>query len=134
MSKYGTPEIYTRFLRKDWLKSKFPFIHYTAFMPDFRYSPLETSCYETQGLSIKEIEKMCEELNIKPNNKKPVGQCSIYESEFPFSNIDIDKNYNPERHINLVGWEKHIDKSAKILIASELANIASAENHYIEYK
>ena len=129
MSKYGNPEIYSRFLRNKWMKVNNTRIHPNAFQP--RNHPqteiLEVSCYETQGLDVADIQKIHNDNNILLNRKPPMGHCSIPESKFPSNELSLDKNYSPDRHINFVGWEKYSSKEDRKELATQLAEEASKD-------
>jgi hypothetical protein len=127
MSKYGAPEIYTRFLREENIKENNSRIHWKAFKPDPNNESgrLEVSCYESQGLNKAQIKKIAEINNITPNNKFPHGHCSIREIDFPLKDINIEKNYIPERHIDIIGWEKYSSKEESKAISALLAEISS---------
>jgi|GEM_PF-4042133 len=127
MSKYGSPEKYSRLLRSDWLKENNTRIHYNAFEPRKNKDDnrLEVSCFETQGISSNEVKDLALKNEITLNGKLPVGFCSIEENDFPFDLINIDKNYNPERHIDLVGWtdNKLNQKEVATLLAEKASNM-----------
>lgn len=126
MSKYESPFILARFLRSDWLRDGAQRIHWVAFMPESKLRPpqikMEISCYEIQGLSRAEVFEIG--ATIKLNKLPSVGFASIHEAEFPFidfSEIMLDHNDIPPRHVNIIGWEK-INKRE---LAFRLADIAS---------
>jgi hypothetical protein len=127
MSKYGSPEQYSRFLRKDWLKKDNTRVHWKAYYPDQNNinSRLEVSCYETQNMNLKEIIDIAEKNNIRPNSKFPLGHSTIIEKDFPINEVDIEKNYIPERHIDIIGWDRFPNYEDKKLIASLLAEKAT---------
>lgn len=129
MSKYGKPEIYSRFLRKDWVKYRNSRIHTRAYIPteNSKKSTLELSCYETQGLDVEGIQEIHRSNIIMLNRKSPMGHCSIQADNFPSDKLSLDKNYTPERHINIVGWEKHQSKEDRNLIAAQLAEEATKD-------
>lgn len=123
MSIYGTPEEYSRFLRKDWIDKDNNVIKAKAFLPPNRIieSVLEVSCFETQYLTIDEIQNLATINNITLNSKPPVGHCTIEEKDFPFKHLSLDRNYIPERHINIVGWNRYPNKEDRIELATILA-------------
>lgn len=125
MSKYGTPEIYSRFLRKDWLRASNTFVHTNAFEPRLNKinERLEVSCFETQCLNSDDVKNIAISNNISLNNKLPIGFCSILDYDFPFEIISFDKNYSPERHIDIIGWEN--SKIDQKVISTILADKAS---------
>ncbi len=129
MSKYGEPEIYSRFLRNRWIKTKQArtVIHTNAFMP--RKNSLtereEVSCFETQNLDNNSIKKISHENQILLNNKPPIGHCSILEQYFLWDKLSLDRNYIPERHIDIIGWESYPSKEDIKELASQLAEISS---------
>ncbi|MBM2813802.1 MAG: hypothetical protein HW421_564 [Ignavibacteria bacterium] len=127
MSKYGTPEIYSRFLRENNLKDSNSRVHWKAFFPDTNEinQRLEVSCYETQCIDISEVKEIASKNNVRPNKKFPHGHCSINESDFPADEIDIEKNYIPERHIDIIGWEGKPNFEDKKFVATILAEISS---------
>jgi len=133
MSKYGEPEIYSRFLKKEWVKENNSRIHSNAFIPDPKSTTrLEISCFETQMLSNREILQIAINNNITPNQRLPFGHCSIAWSNFLFDKLQIDRNYIPERHIDIVGWEKYNGKEEIKCLAMQLAEISSKKIHIYE--
>jgi len=127
MSKYGEPEIYSRFLRKDWIKENNTKVHFKAFLPTENKTThrFEVSCFETQLLDIEQIKQIFRINNILPNNKPPIAHCSIPEKDFLSEKLSIDRNYEPERHVDLIGWEKYQSKEDRNEISSLLAEISS---------
>lgn len=127
MSKYGNPEIYSRFLRADWLKESNSRVHSNAFncSKNKNTERLEVSCFETQGLNTLQIQEIASTNNITLNMKPPVGCCSIQQTDFPFDKLEIDANYIPDRHIDLIKWENYPSKEDYKEITSLLAEIAS---------
>jgi hypothetical protein len=127
MSKYGKPEIYSRFLRHDWVKEQNTRIHHKAFMPspNDNKNREEVSCFETQNLDNDAIRQISRENQILPNNKPPVGHCSIIEQYFLWDKLSLDRNYIPERHIDIIGWEVYPSKEDIKELASQLAEISS---------
>lgn len=125
MSKYGKPEIYSRFLRNNWIKENNTRIHYSAFEPrkNIDSNRLEVSCFETQGISSNDVKYLALKNDITLNGKLPVGFCCIEENDFPFNFLQINKNYIPERHIDLIGWKE--DKLSQKEVATILAETAS---------
>ena len=126
MSKYGSPEVYSRFLRKDWLRASNTIVHTKAFEPRLNNETgrLEVSCFETQLLNTSEVENIARDNNILLNNKLPVGFCSILENDFPFDIILLDKNYIPDRHIDIVGWENNkLDQKEISTILADKASL-----------
>jgi hypothetical protein len=127
MSIYGNPEIYARFLRNDWLRANNTRVHHKAYQPvrNIENDRSEVSCYETQGFSIEQICQIFRNYNITLNNKQPAGHCSILESDFPHNLLEIDRNYVPDRHIDIIGWEKYNSKEDIIELKTILAESAS---------
>ncbi len=135
MSEYGSPEEYARFLRKRFLKNNNTRVATDAFMPSFneKNNRLEVSCFEVQGLNQSQIIDIAVNNSISPNNKAPAAYSVIFENEFPKEKIQIDKNYNPLRHIDLIGWEKYNSKELQKQVAMELAEISSKNIHLLEF-
>ena len=124
MSKYGFPELYSRFLSKSNLKDQNKRIHFRAFK--YNESKItgrkEVSCFETQGLNIEDIKtKIIKKNNITAQQKEPIAQANFDKKIVDKINLEIDCNYNPERHINLVGWEQCKSKEDEIAICTYLA-------------
>lgn len=133
MSKYGEPEEYSRFLRADWLSKSNTEVKLKAFLPreNLHTQRLEISCFETQNLDINSIKNIFVDNNILLNNKPPFAHSTIKENNFieishNYSIIKLDKNYIPDRHIDIIGWEEHKDDELKLKsIATDIAESSS---------
>lgn len=113
--------------RSSWLigPNANPRVKSVAYMPyEKSVGRLETSCYETTGLSEDEIIRLANQNGVHSGTKddpRPVhGYALLREFDTVDIVLDIDFNNVPERHAALIGWER-LDKQAQLLAASSLA-------------
>ncbi len=135
MSKYGSPEEYARFLRKRFLKSDNTRVATNAFIPSPNKNTgrLEVSCFEVQGLNKSLIKNIATTNSISPNNKPPAAYSVIFEEDFPNEIIKLEKNYVPDRHIDLIGWERYDSKELQKQVAMQLAEISSKNINLLDF-